>query len=79
MKSFCVPAFEIARDNGSAKALNTAMTAVLACCGVTRIPLEHYENTLAENFAGKARVVDINRGVFAKACEWARSNITEKF
>lgn len=73
--SISVPAFELARDNGSAKALNTAMTAVLAFSGVTGIALDKYEQTLEENFAGKARLIDLNKKVFTAACEWAKQNI----
>lgn len=67
-----VPANEIAKENGSAKAANTAMMGVLQVLGGTRLDESAYMQAILENFGGKSKVVELNQQVFRAAADWAR-------
>ena len=74
---YSIPAVEIASENGSAKASNTAMLGALTALVDTELSADAYLKAMADNFAGKAHLVDINAKVFEAGAEWVKNNITK--
>ncbi len=71
VRTLAVPALELAKEGGSPRASNTAMVGVLAALGGFGLPDEAYREAIAANFAGKEKVVQQNKAVFACAKQWA--------
>jgi 2-oxoisovalerate ferredoxin oxidoreductase beta subunit len=66
---------EIARNAGAEKAANTVMLGVLKELGVTKLPAEAFAEALADNFAGKQKLIDINKKVLEAGAQWVRDNL----
>ncbi|WP_316558675.1 2-oxoacid:acceptor oxidoreductase family protein [Methanimicrococcus hongohii] len=75
VKAICVPAIEIATSAGSSKAANTAMLGVILALGTTGLSQEEYEKAIAESFAEKPKLVDMNIAVLKAGFEWAKGNL----
>ena len=71
IRALSVPALQLATEGGSARASNTAMVGVLAALAGGEIPDSAYEAAIANNFAGKDKVIAANIAVFHHAKEWA--------
>ncbi|MGB3906940.1 MAG: 2-oxoacid:acceptor oxidoreductase family protein [Methanomethylovorans sp.] len=70
-----VPAMEIACKAKAEKAANTVMIGVLKELGITKLPTDVFAEALAENFAGKQKLIDINKNVLEAGAQWARDNL----
>ncbi len=75
VKVYTIPAVEIAAECGSPKASNTAMLGALSALVATGLSDSGYEKALADNFAGKSHLVDINLKVFEAGSDWVATNI----
>jgi 2-oxoisovalerate ferredoxin oxidoreductase beta subunit len=75
IRGIAVPAVEIARNAGAEKAANTVMLGVLQELGVTKLPAEAFVEALADNFAGKQKLIDINTKVLEAGAQWLRDNL----
>ena len=71
VRALAVPAAELAKEGGSARAANTAMVGVLAALGGFDLPEPAYREAFASQFAGKESVVKTNLAVFELARQWA--------
>ncbi|HRX07294.1 MAG TPA: 2-oxoacid:acceptor oxidoreductase family protein, partial [Kiritimatiellia bacterium] len=71
VRALAVPAAELAKEGGSARAANTAMVGVLAALGGFDLPEPAYREAFASQFAGKESVVQTNLAVFELARQWA--------
>ena len=71
IRSVCVPAIEIASAAGSSKAANTAMLGVILALGITGLTEKEFENAVAESFAEKPKLVEMNLKVLKAGKEWA--------
>lgn len=71
VKAFAVPAVKLAGEAGNAKAANTVMLGVLAALGVTGLDRKFFLAALDDNFAGKEKVIALNRKAFELAEKWA--------
>ncbi len=76
VRGIAVPAMEIACKAKAEKAANTVMLGVLKELGVTKLPADVFAEALAENFAGKQKLIDINKKVLE--AEHSGSEITCK-
>ncbi|MBR4252383.1 MAG: 2-oxoacid:acceptor oxidoreductase family protein [Kiritimatiellae bacterium] len=75
VRLLAVPAQRLAVEGGSARATNTAMVGVLAALAPNLdLPDAAYEAAIAMNFAGKDKVIDLNRQVFHHARAWAAAH-----
>lgn len=70
-----LPALAIADQNGSEKAANTAMLGLLAATDVLDLPESVWEQVIAENFASRPGLAELNHRVFQAAREWAEKNL----
>jgi 2-oxoisovalerate ferredoxin oxidoreductase beta subunit len=75
VKTLAVPAQEIAKEAGSAKALNTVMLGVMMALGNMALEEADFNKALAETFAGKSNLLELNQAVLAKGAAWARENV----
>jgi 2-oxoisovalerate ferredoxin oxidoreductase beta subunit len=50
------------------------MLGILAAIGHTGVEREHFIAALADNFAGKPKVIELNVKAFELAEKWAESN-----
>jgi 2-oxoisovalerate ferredoxin oxidoreductase beta subunit len=75
VRAIAVPAMEIAHKEGAEKAANTVMLGVLQELGITKLPQYVFTEAIAENFAGKQKLIDINRKVLDKGAQWVRDNL----
>ncbi|MDR0993372.1 MAG: 2-oxoacid:acceptor oxidoreductase family protein [Verrucomicrobiota bacterium] len=73
VRALAVPALELAKEGGSARATNTAMVGVIAALGGLGLPDSAYASAIEMNFAGKGNVIDANKTVFAYAKSWAET------
>ncbi len=71
VRALSVPALRLATEGGAARATNTAMVGVLAALTGIAIPDAAYEAAIANNFAGKDKVIASNIQVFHHAKDWA--------
>ena len=74
VKAVAVPAQEIAKEAGSAKALNTVMLGVLMGHGDLVLSESDFSEALAETFDGKPQLHDLNQEVLQRGAAWAREN-----
>jgi 2-oxoisovalerate ferredoxin oxidoreductase beta subunit len=75
VKTVAVPATEKAKEAGSEKAANSFMLGVLVGLNATGLEEEVFKKALAENFAGKPKVIEFNQMVLEAGAQWARENI----
>ncbi len=75
VRGIAVPAMEIACKAKAEKAANTVMLGVLKELGVTKLPADAFTEALAENFAGKQKLIDINKKVLEAGAQWVRDNL----
>lgn len=71
VRALAVPALRLATEGGAARATNTAMVGVLSALSGVDVPDAAYESAIANNFAGKDKVIASNIQVFHHAKEWA--------
>lgn len=74
VKAFAVPAAEKAKEAGDERAANSFMLGVLMGLGVTGLSEDAFKEALAENFAGKPKVIDFNQMVLEAGAKWAKEN-----
>jgi 2-oxoisovalerate ferredoxin oxidoreductase beta subunit len=74
-KVVAVPATEKAKEAGSEKAANSFMLGVLMALNATGLEEKVFKDALAENFAGKPRVIEFNQMVLEAGAQWARENV----
>ena len=70
VRTLAVPALELAKEGGNAKASNTAMIGVVAALGGLGLAESLYREAIASNFAGKEKLVQQNQAVFDLARQW---------
>jgi len=75
VRGIAVPAMEIACKAKAEKAANTVMLGVLKELGVTKLPADAFTEALAENFASKQKLIDINKKVLEAGAQWVRDNL----
>jgi 2-oxoisovalerate ferredoxin oxidoreductase beta subunit len=75
VKAVAVPATEKAKEAGDERAANSFMLGVLLGLNVTGLEEEAFKEALAENFAGKPKVIEFNQQVLEAGAEWARENV----
>jgi len=75
VKAIAVPAAEKATDEGSDKAANSFMLGVLMGLNATGLAEESFKEAIAENFAGKSKVIEFNQRVFEAGTKWAKENV----
>lgn len=66
-----VPATQIALDGGDKKASNTAMLGAVFARANLALPIPALEQAMAENFAGKGKLIEVNNKVLQAAFNWA--------
>lgn len=76
VKAIAVPATEKAKEAGSEKAANSFMLGVLMGLKATGLEEKAFQEALAENFAGKPKVIAFNQQVLEEGAKWARENVT---
>ncbi|WNY26024.1 2-oxoacid:acceptor oxidoreductase family protein [Methanolapillus millepedarum] len=69
--TIAVPAVEIATKGGSQKAANTAMLGVILALKATGLTDAEFEKAIAESFADKPKLIDMNLAVLRAGKEWA--------
>ena len=72
--ALAVPAQQIAKDAGSAKALNTVMLGVMMAVGNMALRENAFSEALAETFAGKPHLLELNQDILEKGAAWGREN-----
>lgn len=75
VKAVAVPATEKAKEAGSEKAANSFMLGVLMGLNATGLSEEVFKEALAENFAGKTKIIEFNQMVLEAGAQWARENV----
>ncbi|MCC8190622.1 MAG: 2-oxoacid:acceptor oxidoreductase family protein [Planctomycetes bacterium] len=70
VRAHAVPAVRLAAEAGTEKAANTVMLGVLSALGAVGFGREYFLAALADNFAGKQKVIDLNRAAFELAENW---------
>jgi len=70
-----VPATEKSKEAGSEKAANSFMLGVLMGINATGLEEEAFKEALAENFAGKPKVIAFNQQMLEEGAKWARENV----
>lgn len=75
VQTVSVPAVEIALKSGSAKAANTAMLGVILALGATGLSEKEFSEAVAESFADKPRLVEMNLAVLKAGVAWAKENL----
>ncbi len=75
VKAVSVPATEKAKEAGDERAANSFMLGVLLGLNATGLEEEAFKGALAENFAGKPRVIAFNQQMLEAGAEWARENV----
>ena len=70
VRALAVPALELAKEGGNAKASNTAMIGVVAALGGLGLAEHLFREAIASNFSGKEKLVQQNQAVFDLARQW---------
>jgi 2-oxoisovalerate ferredoxin oxidoreductase beta subunit len=78
IRAIPVPATEKAKEAGSEKAANSFMIGVLMGLDATGLEEEAFKEALAENFAGKPKVITFNQQVLEAGAKWARDNVEKE-
>lgn len=79
VRAIGVPALEIAKSHGTARAANTVMLGVIMALGLTGLNEESFREAIRFTFSGKDRVIDINLKLLDAGAKWARSNLKGEF
>lgn len=66
-----VPAAALAAEAGSIKAANTVMLGAISFFGVTGLDRGFLLAAVEDNFAGRPKLIELNRTVFELAEKWA--------
>ncbi|MCC4770414.1 ketoisovalerate oxidoreductase [Methanosarcina sp. DH2] len=74
VKAVAVPATEKAKEAGDERAANSFMLGALLGLNATGLEEEAFKEALAENFAGKPKVIEFNQQVLEAGAKWAREN-----
>lgn len=77
IKAIPVPATEKAKEAGSEKAANSFMLGVLMGLNVTGLEEEAFKEALAENFAGRPKIITFNQQVLEAGAKWVRENVMQ--
>ncbi|NLI62842.1 MAG: ketoisovalerate oxidoreductase [Methanosarcinaceae archaeon] len=75
VKAYSIPAVEIAIEGGTQKAANTAMLGVIMKLGITRLSEKDFEDGIESGFAGKQKLIDINKKILKMGADWAEKNL----
>jgi 2-oxoisovalerate ferredoxin oxidoreductase beta subunit len=75
VKAIPVPATENAKEAGDERAANSFMLGVLMGINATGLEEEAFKEALAENFAGKPKVISFNQQLLEAGAKWARENV----
>ncbi len=75
VKAIPVPATEKAKEAGDERAANSFMLGVLMGINATGLEEEAFKGALAENFAGKPKVIEFNQMVLEEGAKWARKYV----
>lgn len=75
VKAIAVPATEKAKEAGDERAANSFMLGVLLGLNATGLEEDEFNEAIAENFAGKPKVIAFNQQVLKAGAEWARENV----
>lgn len=75
IKIYSVPALDIAIEGGTAKAANTAMLGVIMKLGITGLSEKDFENGIESGFAGKQKLIDINKKILKMGADWAEKKL----
>ncbi len=70
VRALPVPAVGLAIEAGSEKAANTIMLGVIAGLNRTNVDSAFYLEALLENFAGRQKLIDLNKKAFRLAADW---------
>ncbi len=73
-----VPAIEIAKNCGAAKAANTAMLGVIMQLGKIDLTEKMFNTAIAGVFETKPKLIAINQKILHCAANWAKENISPK-
>ncbi len=74
VKVYPVPAVRLAVEAGNEKAANTIMLGVISALDSTGVDRSHYLAAMEDNFAGKEKLITLNRTAFALAEKWAKEH-----
>ena len=75
VRAIGVPALEIAKKEGVAKAANTAMLGVLMKVASTDLSEDDYKDAVKHTFAKKPKLVPINIKILEAGAKWAEENL----
>ncbi|MCL2862658.1 MAG: 2-oxoacid:acceptor oxidoreductase family protein [Methanimicrococcus sp.] len=75
VKAYCVPAVDIAMKSGSAKAVNTVMLGVILSLGQVDLTEKEFEKAIAESFADRPKLIELNLQILKAGYEWAKENL----
>ena len=78
VKGIPVPAIEIAKKCGNAKAANTAMIGVLMALEGAILSEECFVKAVSETFAVKPKLIPMNLEVLKEAADWTKKNVLPK-
>ncbi len=73
VKAYAVPAVRLAAEAGTEKAANTVMLGALFALGVTGLDRDFFIAALEDNFAGKDKVIALNKKAFDLAEAWVKA------
>ena len=75
VRAISVPALQMAKEAGAAKAFNTVMLGVLMTQGDLSLAEPAIDSGLAESFADKPRILEVNRQILQLGAAWGRRNL----
>ena len=73
VNAYAVPAVSLAIEAGSEKAANTVMIGVLSALGISGLDEKFFQAAIDGNFAGKQKLIDLNRKAMRLAGEWTNN------
>jgi 2-oxoisovalerate ferredoxin oxidoreductase beta subunit len=74
VKTFPVPAFEIAKKLGVSKAANTVMLGVIMALRYTELPEDVFKDAIKHIFEKKSKLIPINLKILDAGANWAKEN-----
>jgi len=75
VKAIAVPATKLAAQGGSERAANTVMLGVVKALGCCKLSDDVFYQAIADNFAAKPKLIDLNHKVLDLATKWTKENI----
>ncbi|AKB37311.1 Ketoisovalerate oxidoreductase subunit VorA [Methanosarcina siciliae C2J] len=75
VKAIAVPATEKAKGAGDERAANSFMLGVLMGLNATGLEEDAFKEALAENFAGKPKVIEFNQQMLEAGAAWVRESV----